>query len=205
MRVFVRRPLAFAIVSLAAVLSGRALAQSDAANPTEAPEEITVRGQKSLTQYRVELEEAREELVQIYNEENSSDANDVTCRDEQPTGSRMPQRVCRSNAQSKSEASAARWFLNALTTSAGRYEGPGGAGSAPFQGGPEINAEIGTAVAQGDGVAGDAAGRAAVEKELERLKKENRRVYRAALKFIELQDEYNNARQDTSRNDAVAQ
>jgi len=202
MRVFVQRPLAFAIVSLAAVLSGRALAQSDAANPTEAPEEITVRGQKSLTQYRVELEEAREELVQIYNEENSNDANDVTCRDEQPTGSRMPQRVCRSNAQSKSEASAARWFLNSLTTSAGRSEG--GVGES-FAGSGQSGAAVGTGVAQADRMAGDAAARAEVEKELERLKKENRRVYRAALKFIELQDEYNKARQDTSRNDAVAQ
>jgi hypothetical protein len=197
MSAFVHRPLAFAVVGLAAVLSGRALAQAPAAPaaaPAEAPEEITVRGRKTLTQYRVELDAAREELVQIYNEENSSDDNDITCRNERATGTRMPQRVCRSNAQSRAEANASRWFLNALTTSAGRYEGEGGPGAPAFSGGPQLGSTIGTGVAQGDAIVGTEVSRAKIEEELERLKKENRRVYRAAVKYIELEDEYNAAR-----------
>ncbi len=215
MRAFVQRPLAFAILGFAAVLSGRALAQSSseastvdapgqsATNPAEEPEEITIRGRRSLTEYRVELERAREEIVEAYNEANSSDDNDVTCRNERPTGSRMPQRVCRSNAESEAEASAARWFLNSLTTNAGRFEGePGvGAGGAavPFAGGPQVDAAIGTAVAQGDEVAGSLVSRAKIEEELERLKKENRQVYRAVVKYIELEDEYNKARAEAAR------
>jgi hypothetical protein len=36
--------------------------------------------------------------------------------------------------------------------------------------------------------------RAAIEAELETLKKEDRRVYRAVVKYLELEDEYNRAR-----------
>jgi hypothetical protein len=92
--------LGFVVLVLAAALSSGAFAQSDsppdagrATSPTEETEEITVRGRKTLTEYRLELEEAREELIAVFNEENSSANNDVTCRDERPTGSRMPQRV----------------------------------------------------------------------------------------------------------------
>ena len=54
MRVLVRSPVSFAIVGLAALLSARAFAQG------ETPDEVTVRGQKTLTQYRLELERARD-------------------------------------------------------------------------------------------------------------------------------------------------
>lgn len=194
MRAFVQRPFAFGVVSLAAVLSGRALAQSDSAtaatNAASETEEITVRGRKTLTQYRVELEEAREELIEVFNEENSGDDSDVTCRNERPTGTRMPQRICRSNAQSAAEASSARWFLNALFSSAGNYLVAGG------EPGPQVNAIIGTGVAQGDTVTGTEDARAKVEAELERLQRENRRLYRAALKYVELEGEYHEARKE---------
>jgi hypothetical protein len=193
MRAFVQAPLAFALFGLAAVLSGRALAQSDSTAdrleaPTEGPEEITVRGRKSLSEYRLDLAAAREEIVEAYNAANSSDDNDVTCRNERPTGTRMPQRVCRSNAQSEAEANASRAFLRALTHSAGNFR------SETLPGGPQVNASIGAAVAQSDEVTLSAESRAQIEAELERLKKEDRQVYRAVVKYLELEDEYNRAR-----------
>jgi hypothetical protein len=212
MRAFVRRPLALAIVGLAAVFSGRALAQADSvpdgasagrsgvSNPAEEPEEITVRGQRTLEEYRLELEAAREDIVAAYNEANSSDANDITCRNERPTGTRMPQRICRSNAQSEAEAKASRDFLRALTHSAGNFTSPPGPGGGPAEAiGPQINASIGAGVAQSEGELLSAESRLVIEAELERLKKENRQVYRAVVKYLELQDEYARARGATAR------
>src|SRR5262245_33654092 len=95
MRVFVQGPLAFLIFSFGAGLSGRALAQADsppAPTPSatlsaESVEEVTVRGQKTMTQYRLEIEQARDEVFRLYNEANEGKDNDITCGDEQPTGS----------------------------------------------------------------------------------------------------------------------
>src|SRR6185503_4816803 len=109
MRAFVQRPLVLAIVGLAVVLSGRTLAQADSAarpstSASEEPEDITIRGQRTLTEYRLEIERAREVVVGLFNELNSDDKNDITCRNERLTGTRMPQRVCRSNAANAADA-----------------------------------------------------------------------------------------------------
>ena len=193
MRAFVQRPLAFTISALAVALAGPVLAQNAAGGAaadgsTEAPEEITIVGGRPLSDYRLELEEARLALVDAYNEANSSDANDVTCRNERATGTRMPQRVCRSKAQSDAEASASMNFLRSLTHSAGNFR------SATAPGGPQLNASIGAAAAQSSAEVLSAESRAAIEAELETLKKENRQVYRAVVKYLELEDEYNRAR-----------
>ena len=66
--------------------------------------------------------------------------------------------------------------------------------TAPFQGGPQLDATIGAGEAQGDVVGPTADARAKVEAELERLQRENRRLYRAALKYVEVEAEYNEAR-----------
>ena len=144
MRALVQRPLGFAVIGLAAVFSGQGRAQSDSVaddarvtNPTEQPEEITVRGRKTLTQYRL---------------------------------------------------------VNALTASSGQCI-TNTRRAPPPPGGPQVNAAIGTGVAQGDEVAGSADSRAKIE-ELERLQRENRRLYRAALKYVELEDEYNGAHKE---------
>lgn len=183
MRVFVQHTRAFAIVGVAAALSGRAFAQPDstpigaATNPTEQAEDVVVRG-KALSRYRLELEEAREEFIEVYNEENSGDDNDVVCRDERPTGSRMPQRVCRSKAQTEAESAAARAFLNGLVIGTGQPEG--GA----------INATVAAVGGAADVVSRTAQSRAEIEKELERLARENRKLYRAAVKYVEAEDAY---------------
>ena len=195
MRAFVQLSFAFALVGLTVAFSGPVLAQADgapAAGSTETPEEITIVGGRPLSEYRLEVEEARLELVDVYNEANSSDANDVTCRNERVTGTRMPQRVCRSKAQSDAEASASMNFLRSLTHSAGNFRSP--AGSPPLPGGPQLNASIGAATAQSSAEVLSAESRAAIEAELETLRKENRQVYRAIVKYLEAEDEYNRAR-----------
>ena len=98
MRAIVQRPLAFVVVALVVVLSGRVFAQS---------------GQKSLSQYRLELEQAREELIQIY---------------------------------------------------------------------------------KGGTVAGSVESRGSVAEDLQRLQRENQRLYQAAVKYVEREDAYNRAR-----------
>ena len=107
-RVFVQRSLACAIVGLAAGFSGRVPAQ-----PAEEPEEIVVRA-KPLNRYRAEVELARDEMIRVFNEANEGEDNDVRCRYEAPTGSRIPQRVCFSAAQDRASAGAARDLLRGL-------------------------------------------------------------------------------------------
>jgi hypothetical protein len=185
MRALVRRPLAFAILGLAVALSGKALAQGASAEPVE---EVTVEGRKTMTQYRLEIERARDEVFRLYNEENKGTANDITCRAEQPTGSRMRQTVCRSEAEQRAHAAAARDFLGALFGSAGNYNEPGGAVDT------QVAANIGTGVAQGDGVTGQEDALRNFEAEWDRLLKENRDLYRAVVKYSEVQAEYHRAR-----------
>jgi len=184
MRPFIPRTCAFVIVGFAAAVSGPSFSQSSpapqsgAAERTEPEDQITVRG-KALSRYRLEFEEARDELIETYNEENSGDDNDVTCREERPTGSRMPQRVCRSNAQARAEADASRAFLNALLHNVGSSRGnSGGAAKA----------------AEGEAILASRYSAAQIEQELEKLARENRKLYRAAVKYVEAEDAYNDAR-----------
>jgi hypothetical protein len=194
MRVLVLRPLAFAAFGVAAVLAGRAFPQ--ATSSAEPPEEVTVRGRKPLSQYRLELEQARDEIFKIYNEANEGNDNDITCRDEQPTGSRMRQDVCRSNAENQGDATAARGFLNALLMSSGSFVSGTRAGGAstPLAGGTQVNANAGTGAAQGAGAAAEQAALASFEAEFRRLLSEDRQLYRAVVKYAELEGEYARAR-----------
>src|SRR5690606_33377575 len=96
MAAFVQRSLV--LLSCTVVLSSSVLAQ-----PVEGPEEIeeiVVRA-KPLSRYRAEIEVARDEMIRLFNEANEGDDNDVRCRYEAPTGSRIPVRVCFSAAQDR--------------------------------------------------------------------------------------------------------
>jgi hypothetical protein len=212
MRALVQRPLAVVLLGVAAVLATPTQAQSGAARspedlaasavdalernattPAEQPEEVTIRGRRTVTQYRLEMERARDDIVAIFNELNEKGDNDVVCRNERPTGSRMPQRVCRSVAESKAEARAAKDFLNALTFSSGQFRAPQGV---VLPGGQQVNAAIGTAEAQSDTVTQGAAARANLEKELLRLMSESRPLYRAVLEYVEAEEQYKAAREE---------
>jgi hypothetical protein len=186
------RPLAPAAFALAALLSGRAFAQAAPTPSTEPPEEITVRGQKSLAEYRVELERQRDEIFRMFNAANEGNDTDIRCKNEQPTGSRMRQSVCRSNAENRHDAAAARGFLTALLQNAGLYIT--NSMIVPNGGDTQLNANVGSRVAQGDAEAGEQDALAKFELEWKRLLTENQELYQAVVKYVELDTQYSKAR-----------
>jgi hypothetical protein len=179
-RAFAQRSLAYAIVGLAA-LSGRVAAQQPV-QPVEEPEEIIVRA-KPLNRYRAEIELARDEMIKIFNEANEGEDNDVKCRYDAPTGSRIPQRLCFSTSQDRASGNGAREFLGALFR---------GAGSA------SQGSETGIGAAQ-NAAGGENRALVAFEKEWQRLMATNQQLYNAAVKYRELEDEFDRARGATVR------
>ena len=174
MRDFVKYSLG--LVGFAVILSSRALAQ-----PAEEPEEIIVRG-KPLSEFRVEIERARDEMIGLFNGANENDDTDVRCRYEAPTGSRIPVRVCFSAAQDRASASAALDFLRAGTRSAGSPSaGTAGIGSAPNTSGDESRAMVD------------------FEKEWQRIMGTNRQFRDAVVRYRELENEFDLARGETIR------
>jgi hypothetical protein len=161
--------------SFAATLSGAALAQA-----VEEPEEIIVRA-KPLNQYRLEIELARDEMIRVFNEANEGEDNDVRCRYEAPTGSRIPQRVCFSTAQDRASANGARDFLNAMLT---------GRASA---------ATAGMAAGQAGAARAESGAMIEFEKEWRRVMDTNQQFYDAVVKYRELENEFDRVRGQTVR------
>jgi hypothetical protein len=198
MCVLVQRPLIFTGCILAMGLSGRAFAQAEPAAPsaptaTEEPEEVTVRGRRTLPQYRLELERARNEMFRIFNETNKGTDTDVRCGIEQPTGTRVRHTVCRTTAEIEASTRAARDFLNSLV-----YSTPGRVGTAGSQApAPPAPVNIGAGVAQIAGSIGanDALGQ--FEDEWKRILGDNRELFRAVTRYVELEQEYARAGGDT--------
>lgn len=173
MRTFV--PCSLGLISFAMLFSGGALAQSG-------EEEIIVRG-KPLDRYRAEVEAARDEMIRLFNEANEGEDNDVRCRDEAPTGSRIPVRVCFSAAQDRLSANGARDFLHALTM---------GAGSA------SEGAATGIASAQSV-AAGERRALTEFADEWRRVMSTNQPFHDAVVEYRELENEFNKARGATIR------
>jgi hypothetical protein len=194
MRAFVPRSLTCFLLGLLATVPGRVLAQADTAS-AEKPEEVTVRGRKTMTQYRLELERARDEIFRVFNEANEGTDNDVRCRKEQPTGSRMQQSVCRSNAESRATAEAGQNFLRSLFASAQGFNTFGRLGQ-PVPAASPVYSNIGTANAEEGGKAGQADALAQFEQEWNRLISTNRDLYRAVTTYVEIENEYARARGD---------
>jgi hypothetical protein len=166
----------FAFVSFALPTGDRAAAQ-----PAEEPEEIVVRA-KPLNAYRAEIELARDEMIRLFNEVNEGEDNDVRCRYEAPTGSRIPARICFSASQERASANAARDLVRALVMSAGSA----------------------SRSSEGVGAAQDAAGaesRAVLhfEDEWRRVMGTNRQFYDAVVRYRELENEFDRARGATIR------
>jgi hypothetical protein len=88
--------------------------------PRPTIEEVTVRAPKPMSAHRKGIEDAVDAVWEAFNARNSSDEFDVTCRDERPTGTLIPKRVCRSNALREATAEGAR------AMAAGRAMGYGG-------------------------------------------------------------------------------
>jgi hypothetical protein len=129
MRTFLHGSLVAII--FAAILSARALQPAEETlEPPDDIEEVVVIGGKTLSQWRLEVERAQDELVALFNVLNEGEDNDVRCRSEAATGTRIPQRVCWSRAQDRASATGARSFLNALVLSTGSAGGASAAQTA---------------------------------------------------------------------------
>jgi hypothetical protein len=113
-KAFIQRSLACAVAGFGIGTSGGVLGQS--AEQPQAIEEVVVRA-KPLNRYRAEIELARDEMIRVFNEANEGEDNDVRCRYEAPTGSRIPQRVCFSAAQDRASAGAVSDLLRGLLVS----------------------------------------------------------------------------------------
>jgi hypothetical protein len=217
MRAFAERLLPFAVAGLAAVLSAQAAAQSDAApaapsnrlestavdalianatGATEEADEITVKGQKDeLARYRLKMTQSRDKLVETFNRVNSNDDNDVKCRTEKPTGSRLGHSVCRSKAEEDANANAAKGLLDSWLYNAGQFHAPRGPSGQPMAtGGVQVNALAGGSKSTQEGAAGAYAARDQLEAEFKKLMEQNRQLYRAVVEYVEAKDDYNKAR-----------
>jgi hypothetical protein len=165
MPAFVQRPLPFVSFGLALLLCGAAAAQ-----PADAAAELSAG--KTLTEVRAELDQARDEAFRLFNEANENDGTDVTCKDEQPTGSRMRQNVCRSAAENRADANAARNFLLARSGDTGMENG------------------LFTAAAQADAQVGSAEGLSEFERQWNRLLEEDPNFEQAVSRYVALEKEY---------------
>jgi hypothetical protein len=178
MRAFVQCSLA--LVGFAATFSGRAIQPAEEAlQPPEDIEEVIVRSGKTLSQWRLEVDLAQDELFKLFNELNEGKDNDVGCRDEAPTGSRIPQRVCWSHAQQTSGAAGARLFLNELLDSAGNSSG-----------GRQGNAEVGVAQAMTDAAREGRIAEDRFQEEWARLLAGDQRFAAAVVEYAELKAEF---------------
>jgi hypothetical protein len=133
-------------------------------------------------------------MFRIFNEANKGTDSDVRCREEQPTGTRVRHTVCRTAAEIEASSRSARALLNSLVYSTNGYVATAGTQSTALPG-PPIN--ISSQVAQLEGSIGakDALGQ--FEDEWKRIFGENRDLFRAVTTYVELQQEYVQARGDT--------
>jgi hypothetical protein len=171
---------ALALVSFAATFSGRAIQPAEEAlQPPEDIEEVIVRGGKPLSQWRLEMDLAQDELFKLFNALNEGQDNDVGCRDEAPTGSRIPQRACWSHAQQRAGAVGARMFLTELLDSAGNTSG-----------GRQGNAEVGIAQAMSDAAREGRIAEDRFQEEWGRLLAGDQRFAEAVAEYSELKAEF---------------
>ena len=150
-----------------------------------------------MTQYRLELERARDNIFRIFNEANEGTDTDIQCRAEQPTGSRMRQDVCRSNAENRAHSEAGRSFLHSLFINTQGFNTNGKLGFGSGLPAP-VYANIGTGNAEQAGKAGEASAIAEFEKEFNRVLSDNRDLFRAVTTYAELEAEYAQARGATT-------
>lgn len=107
-----------ALFCAASLLSAAALAQPSAAatatsKPPATDDEIVVVG-KSPQEIRLQIRLAEEAVYDRWNEINSTDDYDIHCRQETPTGSHVPRRVCQANFWRKAQAQSGTETVRAL-------------------------------------------------------------------------------------------
>ena len=91
------------VVSLL-VLPVSGVCQSESVQTQESSEpieEIVVHGHKSIIDLKHEMYEAEETLYGIFNALNSDDDFDIHCYEEAPTGTKIKQRICKTEKMGK--------------------------------------------------------------------------------------------------------
>lgn len=79
-------------------------------------EEVVVVGQRTLRDFRLELQRAQERIYGLFNSLNSDDQFDIHCRNVPRTGTRIPQRVCEPQYAADSTHDAGSEFAVAIQT-----------------------------------------------------------------------------------------
>jgi len=77
-------------------------------------EELTVVAPRLLEAMRQELVIAEDDVLNSYNALNDDDLYDINCRDERPTGTYIPVRICRAEFVNQETARTAYDFLSGL-------------------------------------------------------------------------------------------
>lgn len=93
------------LLGLMTLLSIPAMAQQQSSDSAEEEGEVIVIADLKLSEVRQFIEEVEEELYSAFNEYNDDDEFDVRCRQETPTGSNIPRRICEPVFLQKSRAS----------------------------------------------------------------------------------------------------
>lgn len=148
-------------------------------------EEVTVRGQRSLTAYRLEAVAARERVWEVFNEINSDDQFDISCSRRVRTGTRIPKRVCRPAYADYATSQAGKEFLRRMQINCPPPPSPACLARAYAEGMAAAQLYIGQ-IAHMD---------RRLDEEAQRLARENLQFATAILEHQEKQREYQDARQ----------
>jgi hypothetical protein len=184
------RAAIFTVSVLVLVTSGAvhrvAAAQDAGARPeTSEPvtEEIIVTG-RQIARLRFEAQAARERVYEIFNDINSDDEFDIFCTDQTRAGTRVPQRVCRAQFESRISSTSAGEYMAGLTSACGVVTQ-----ECIFS---EVSQQ---ATSRAQGVEAEAPyKRALLDAEIQRLARENPDLRDAILGFLQLEHDYNKAR-----------
>lgn len=87
------------------------VAQESSAMTADELEEIIVVAPRTFTSMRAEIVRTEDRALGLFNELNEDDDYDIVCRNETPTGSHIPERVCRPVYVMRLEARAAQDFI----------------------------------------------------------------------------------------------
>ena len=174
---------------------GAVLAQgqpADRADPIaqqEEPEEVVVRGRR-VGELRLEVELKRERAYEIFNELNSNDDFDVSCDQENTSGTRLRRHVCRAQFENRISSDTAKEYMSTLfslcqpnaegflDTQACMFSGPGASAKGAAQ-----------------GVEGQLPGkREQMTEEIFRVARENDEFAQAILDWYEANQQYDAAR-----------
>ena len=169
---------------------------STAPSTPEPADEVVVRG-KRLADLRIKVDRAQDHAYGIFNDINSTNDFDVTCRDEGRTGTRGTHRVCRPRFEGRISSAAAKEYIAALTMTC-----PAGAdGAINFQA-CMFSGYGQRGMSRAQAIQGEAPGkRDLLSEEIQRLASENDQFAQSILDYYAAQQEYEAARRPKAKGD----